>query len=937
MTPERRQLIESLFESAARLPGAARTAFLDEACAGDASLRNELECLLRLEEEARDFLELPALQLEFAASGLDPDIAHPPGTRVGPYVIAAIVGSGGMGEVYQARDSRLGRDVAIKFIPRLLAQDARAVERFQREARASSALNHPHICSIYDVGEQEGQPYLVMELLRGCTLKERLAGGPLPAGQLADIALQLASALEAAHHRGIVHRDIKPANVFLSSDDSVKILDFGVAKLLAEPREPSDTAADRGGQVTVEDTITVHGVFLGTAAYMSPQQIRGGEVDARSDLFSLGVLLYQAATGSLPFQGVNLAAIRAAILSEAPAAPRKVNPKIHRELERIILKLLEKDLARRYQNAGHLAADLARCKQRLGASGRRRRVAVSAAVVATLAAAAGLATRIFSPPGPPSVHLRQITTTTEQKNWPVVSDGSSIYYLSWDRETRVMQVPVSGGQSTALPLKLPGSHTHLFDLSPDGLELLLRADDRVGEAGALVGVRISDGSVRRIVPGGVRSARYSPDGRKIAWSTGSKVYVGAVDGSVAREIAARSGGYLTVLFWNSPERIILSFSRQHPSTLYPLGFDGFGGSSAWQVAPDGSGFRRLLPDWDREHDFAGFTSDGRHMLLVSSGTLWSVPVLRWSAVGRSGAPAQITFGTPALFVPHQSRDGRLFTVGDVRLGELQRFDPATHTWQRHLGGISADAVEYSRDGQWVAYVRYPEQSLWRCRADGTQCLQLADGRFGAWLPHWSPDSRTIAFQAQEAGKPWRIWLVSVDGSGLRRASRSDSEEQCNAAWTADGKRIVFGSAALPSLRNLNIETGEVTAMPGSDGLCDPRSSGDGSRLLARAVKELQSQANLTIFDPASGRWRQASDETGSFATWARDNKSVIYYIRGEIRRFRLDTWRAESVTRFDRYQAVGWKDWVGLDHDGAVLVMRNLDVRQIYELEFRSR
>jgi serine/threonine protein kinase len=702
-----------------------------------------------------------------------------------------------MGEVYRALDTRLGREVAIKFIPRHLAQDACSVERFKREARAASALSHPNTCLIYDVGEYDGQPYLVMELLQGRTLKARLADGPLSAADLAVVALQIAAALEAAHAKGIIHRDVTPANVFLTDDGSAKILDFGIAKLVAEPTEHSMQTPDPNG-ATADYHITLPGMFLGTAAYMSPERIRSGAADARSDLFSLGVLLYQSATGVLPFRGDSPAAVCAAVVSSTPAAPRKINPKLDRDLERIILTALERDPARRYQSAAQVAADVERRKRRLKRSVWRRQFALSAVAAAAITAVVTWATSILVPPDPPEIRLRQITTDTENKTWPVVSDGSQIYYFSFPRSrtARLMQAPASGGRSTALPIPLPGWHIHLFDISPDGRELLMRSDDRLIEPGPLWRVRIADGAATRIVPDRVLSARFSPDGKQIVWSTGETLYVAAIDGSYARQVAATTEPDLTVLFWMSADTIVLSREKERPSVPYGWGWGGFGASSAWVITPRGTGFARILPDWHRGHDFGGLTADGRFMLFVSAGALWSAPVSRLTGPRRLAGktPVQISYGTPTVFVPHRTRSGRFFTIGDVSLGELQRFDPATRTWQRHLDGISADAVEYSRDGRWVAYVRYPEQSLWRCHADGTECLELVNGDFGAWLPHWSPDSQTIAFQAHKPGERWRMWLVNIDGSDLRLAAPRYTDDQCNAAWTADGKRIIFGSS-----------------------------------------------------------------------------------------------------------------------------------------------
>jgi serine/threonine protein kinase len=273
-----------------------------------------------------------------------------PHTRVGPYEIAGQIGAGGMGEVYRARDLRLGRDVAIKMLPARLAGNERALERFRREARAVGALNHPHVCTLFDAGEYEGQPYFVMELLEGATLQSRIASRPLAPSQVIDWAVQLSDALGAAHARGIVHRDLKPANVFITTRGDAKILDFGIAKLLdlGAPEDATTLAA-----------LTSLGTAIGTAAYMSPEQIRSDEIDGRTDLFSLGVVLYEAATGKHPFGGAT-ATVVASILGRTPEPVRALNPDAPEALERIIQRLLEKDRELRYQQAGDLRADLKR-------------------------------------------------------------------------------------------------------------------------------------------------------------------------------------------------------------------------------------------------------------------------------------------------------------------------------------------------------------------------------------------------------------------------------------------------------------------------------------------------------------------------------------------------------------------------------------------------
>ncbi len=291
------------------------------------------------------------------------------GTRLGPYEIVAPLGAGGMGEVYRATDSRLGRDVALKLLPAELARDTQALERFQREARAASALNHPNIAVIHDLGEHHGQPFLVMELLEGRILRERIAAGGLEIAELLEMAMQLAEALDAAHGRGIVHRDIKPANIFVTARGPIKILDFGLAKMAARtlPAAAGLTAMPTVG--VGEENLTSPGVALGTVAYMSPEQARGEELDARTDLFSLGAVLYEMVTGRQAFSGETSAVIFDSILNRAPAPVSQARRALPSKLDEIISKLLEKDRDFRYQTAGELRADLKRLK-RDSSSGR---------------------------------------------------------------------------------------------------------------------------------------------------------------------------------------------------------------------------------------------------------------------------------------------------------------------------------------------------------------------------------------------------------------------------------------------------------------------------------------------------------------------------------------------------------------------------------------
>lgn len=441
MLKERRADVERLYLSAGELGPGEREAYLDRECGSNHELRREVESLL-------EFLE--------PVTKLPADISVPPGTQIGPYIVLSFLRAGGMGEVYKARDTRLDRTVAIKFLPGSLAGDAAALDRFRREARAASALNHPHICTVHDIGDYHGRPFFVMELLDGQSLNEHIAGQPLPISEIVYLAIQACDALQAAHEKGIVHRDIKPANIFLSPNGQIKILDFGLAKLAEESHATATTATlSEADRIVCSVIHTRPGRLMGTPAYLSPEQASGEEVDVRTDIFSFGLVLYEMATGRVAFHGKTSGDLIRAILHDAPAKPSALNAAIPGTLERIILRAIEKDQRKRYQSAEDLLADLQefqRAKQRRAAW--IVRLAVAATVLSLGVAVVVVTFPKRSSSGAPNIVQRQLTSNPVNDSvysTTISDDGSEVAYADL-RGVHVRTVVDSGeGYDISLP------------------------------------------------------------------------------------------------------------------------------------------------------------------------------------------------------------------------------------------------------------------------------------------------------------------------------------------------------------------------------------------------------------------------------------------------------------------------------------------------------
>jgi len=745
------------------------------------------------------------------------------------YRVVEKLGGGGMGVVYKAEDTRLGRSVALKFLPEGLAAEPQALERFQREARAASALNHPGICTVHDIDAHEGQWFIAMELLEGQTLRERIGGRPIELSALLDLAIQIADAFDAAHTRGVIHRDLKPANVWVTPRGQAKLLDFGLAKL-SHQGAVSDSS-EKPTEAPPE--LTTAGSVVGTVAYMSPEQVRGEPLDSRTDLFSLGIVLYEMATGRQAFSGTTTGVVFDGILNRDPPPASEANPAVPHELDRIIAKALEKDRDIRYQTARDLEVDLKRLR-RDNTSGRE------AVTTSSATASAPGAT------GPAAPVAKEVTRPRRR---PLIWLGASIVALAvalggWALKGRARQAPTA--PITITPLTSDGGEKRSSRLSSDGERVAYvwsgPNDDNWDIYVKAVGpgtkpLRLTEDPAADWAP------TWSPDGRQIAFvrtaDNTAAIYTIPSMGGQERKLVdvvgpAWGGGayFVPMLCWapdgewlafgektseDAPARIVrlsLATLEKRPLTSPPLdsqgdlepqvspdgrllafvrsGTRGYGNQDVWVQPVRGGEARRLT---SAQYPLAGalsWTPDGAEIVFSygdSVGRLARVPVA-------GGAPQ------PMVGVGENATEA---SIRGNRVVYVQSTTSVTDTWRLPRPGAPGSAAPperflasslnaaYSPDGRKVAFqsTRGGISDIWLSNADGSHPVQLTTSKSGSGTPRWSPDGRRLVFDSLEAGN-WDLYVVGADGGTPRQLTQEPSEDGTG-TWSRDGHSIYFHS------------------------------------------------------------------------------------------------------------------------------------------------
>ena len=931
MTPERWAQVDQLLATALELSGAERAAFLAEACGEDVALRHEVESLLRAHHDAETaFLTTPPFSVvarELAEQHSSGEAGRfLIGQTLGHYSLLSVLGVGGMGEVYLARDERMNRRLALKILPPRFVSDDSRVERFAREARAVSALNHPNIVTVYEIGQFDGAHFIAMEHVDGQTLREKIhevKQQPSDVKEVVEIALQISAALSAAHAAGIIHRDIKPENVMLRRDDYVKVVDFGLAKLIEPERSLAETLAESRDLAR-----TNPGTVLGTVRYMSPEQAQGESVDARSDLFSLGVVLYELLTGSTPFKGDTVAATLDAVVHHTPIPLTQLLPDVPADCAKVIHRMLEKDRERRYSSADELRAALRQVKRELdspstnsSAQGDKhsvRRVITSplntVALLAVLAMVAFVVWRFWpaKEPEPSSwfnAYSRRLTHFPgEERNPSLSPDGNGVYYArrvdgQWD----IFWQSVSSSKPINLTQGNDADDTQPA-CSPKGSRVVFRSER---DGGGLFMMGAMGENVQRVSRYG-HNPSWSPDGTQIVCGTdyilhpkqrGAKSQLVIFDIATGQERTLTHDEDSAQPRW-SPGGKRIAFFRRTVTNRRDI----------WTIAVDGSDPRPVTNDdatdwnpvWSGDGQYLYFTSDRQ-----AAASVWRVRIDE--ATGRTLAEPEPVTG-PAAEVSQMdlSANGRriVYTtrVQDANIKAIE-FDPIKLTTIGTAepiteGTTPSGSPSLSPDGEWLAFhtLGAPQEDIWLKRADGSgPSTNLTNDAEIDRSPSWSPDGKRLAFFSTSP-KFSQIWLINPDGSGKRQLTFAENGSRFP-FWAFDGKRLAYHLTVNTRLRTSSgshkggtqiievdkpwTEQTPVSLPPvneAGDWFEGYHWSRDGKYIAGHVVslqgQETRTKPGLYVYSFETHRYEQITD-IGLRMEWLADNRHILFNHAGK--------------------------------------------------------